>query len=90
MSLTKKPGIAVEIGVGKAPRPPLGMKDAPMPPDEAPESPDDEESEEAEVTARLTKIEDQLNKIAEALGVEQGDEQETPEDPNAPPEIPAR
>lgn len=85
MAFTKKPGIAVEIGVGKAPRPPLGMKDAPMPPDDAPDSPDDEETEESDVTARLTKMEALLNKIAEAVGVEQDDEQ--PEDPNAAPEM---
>lgn len=88
MASTKRPGIAVEIGVGKAPRPPLGMKDAPTPPDDALDSPDDEEAEEAGTSARLAKMEALLNKIAEAVGVEQGDEQ--PEDPNAAPEMPGQ
>lgn len=84
MAFGKKPGIAVEIGVGKAPRPPLGMKDAPIPPDDAMDPADDEEAEESDVTARLDRMEALLTKIAEAVGVEHGDEAPEGEAPPAP------
>lgn len=73
----KKPGIAVEIGVGKGgpPKPPSSMMGAPkMPGMEDDMPPSDDEGAE---TATLAGIDMKLDKIIKALGLDE-DSGETP------------
>ena len=76
----KKPGLDLMMAAGrpKPPRPPGGME-APAPPDDM--QPDEEEGED---TSRLGKIENMLEKICEALGIDMAQYDQT-----APADMPA-